>query len=99
MINAYYVIRQLMDDEDSWDDELIYHYLYGKSTVYGWTIRIDDARKFKSIKEIRTFITKSLKSDYIENDHGNWEFQGVFDVVRSDVITPVHTMGLLRSVA
>jgi hypothetical protein len=101
MIEAYYVIKCLMHDDDSWDDErLIYHYAYGKSTYISWSPFPDDARKFKTISEIRRFITTSLKSGLAsyDNDIGDWIFWRITIIPASDVITPVHTMGLLRSV-
>jgi hypothetical protein len=99
MIEAYYVIKCLMHDDDSWDDErLIDHYAYGKSTYISWSPFPGDARKFKTISEIRRFITNGLKCDYNNHDINNWVFEGIFTVAPSDIITSSHTMGLLRSV-
>lgn len=55
MSDTYYVVKKFILDEDTWDElATITVYLYGKSSYYDWTSDEDKARKFKSIKEIRT---------------------------------------------
>ena len=99
MNKHYYVIKRLMRDDDSWDDDAkIYHYVYGTSTYFQWSPFPGDARKFKSITEIRTFLTRGLKSDNNHHDINSWVFEGIFTVPNSDIFTSSHTMGLLRSV-
>ena len=98
MNKHYYVIKCLMHDQDNWES-LIYHYAYGKSTYISWSPYPDDARKFRSILEIRRFITLGLKRDYNRRrDINSWVFEGIFTVPNSDILTASHTMGLLRSV-
>lgn len=99
MNKHYYVIKSFMNNPNGWDDDdMIYMYIHGTSTYYDWTDLIDDARKFKSITEIRTFITNALKNSDNTCDINAWVFQGIFTVPSSDIITSSHTMGLLRSV-
>jgi hypothetical protein len=99
MNKHYYVIKTLMRDLDLWDDDAkIYHYVYGTSSYFQWSPFPADARKFKSITEIRTFITRGLKRTGNNHDINSWVFEGIFTVPSSDIITAVHTMGLLRSV-
>ena len=100
MNNHHYVIKRLMRSDDSWDDAdaKIYHYVYGKSTYFQWSPFPGDARKFKTITEIRTFLTRGLKCVHI-HDINSWVFEGIFTVPNSDILTASHTMGLLRSVA
>ena len=99
MNNAYYVIKTLMRDLDLWDDDAkIYHYVYGTSSYFQWSPFPADARKFKTITEIRTFITRGLKCTGNNHDINSWVFEGIFTVPSSDIITSSHTMGLLRSV-
>lgn len=99
MNKHYYVIKRLMRDDDSWDDTaMIYHYVYGTSAYFQWSPFPGDARKFKTITEIRTFITRGLKRTGNNHDINSWVFEGIFTVPNSDIFTGSHTMGLLRSV-
>jgi len=98
MSDVYYVIKCLMD-ESGWNNRpMVYHYAYGKSTYISWSADPGDARKFKSITEIRGFITRGLKSGNDLLDINSWVFEGIFTIPNSDIITASHTMGLLRSV-
>jgi len=100
MNNHHYVIKRLMRSDDSWDDAdaKIYHYVYGKSTYFQWSPFPSDARKFKTITEIRSFLTCGLKTNRNNSDINSWVFEGIFTVPNSDILTASHTMGLLRSV-
>jgi hypothetical protein len=101
MSDTYYVIKRLVPDKDAWYNiEFLHMYLIGKPSYYDWTCQSKEARRFKSIAEIRRFITSSLKSGRAsyDNDIGDWIFWQINIIPASDVITPVHTMGLLRSV-
>ena len=101
MSDSYYVIKRLVPNKDAWDNiEFLHMYLIGKPSYYDWTCESKEARRFKSIAEIRRFITSSLtsgKASYC-NDIGDWIFWRITVIPAADVITPVHTMGLLRSV-
>ena len=101
-MNSYYVIKRLVPDKDAWDNiEFLHMYLYGKPSYYDWTYESKDAKKFKSIAEIRRFITTSLKSGkayYDSGDIGDWIFWRITVIPAAEVLTSVHTMGLLRSV-
>jgi hypothetical protein len=99
---SYYVIKKLIPEKaDAWDNiEFLHMYLTGLPCNYMWTCQSVEAKKFKSISEIRRFITSSLtsgKASYC-NDIGDWIFWRITVIPSADVITSVHTMGLLRSV-
>jgi len=98
MNKHYYVIKCMMENMDDWHGPMIYHYMYGTSSRFDWSPYPSDARKFKTITEIRTFITCGLKRTGNNHDINSWVFEGIFTVPHSDIITGSHTMGLLRSV-
>lgn len=104
MNKPYYVIKCLMPDDDyPWDESImINHYVRGSSTYFDWSPYMDEARKFKSIKEIRAFITRGLKPGGNRWGQGNdinaWVFEEITTIPSSEVITASHTMELLRSV-
>ena len=98
MNEHHYIIKCMMKNLDDWHGPMIYHYIYGTSSYFEWSPYAGDARKFKTITEIRTFITKGLKRDDNRRDINSWVFQGIFTVPHSEIITSSHTMGLLRSV-
>ena len=102
-MNSYYVIKKLVPEkEDAWGNlDLLHMYLIGLPSNYMWSCQSKDAKKFKSIAEIRRFITTSLKSGkayYDSGDIGDWIFWQITVVPAAEVLTSVHTMGLLRSV-
>jgi hypothetical protein len=101
-MNSYYIIKKIIPEkEDAWGKiDFLHTYLYGLPSYYGWTCESKQAKKFKSITDIRRFITTSLKSGLAsyDNDIGDWIFWQINIIPAADVITPVHTMGLLRSV-
>ena len=102
-MNSYYIIKKIISEKaDAWDTiHFLHMYLIGKPSYYDWTCDDSEARQFKSISEIRRFITTSLKSGkayYDSGDIGDWIFWRITVIPAAEVLTSVHTMGLLRSV-
>jgi hypothetical protein len=100
-MDSYYIIKKRTINDNSWqEDDLITVYLYGKSSFYDWCEDEADAKKFKSISGIRTFITNSMKTynEVDEVDIATWTFHRVNVIPSSEIITSIHTMGLLRRV-
>ena len=102
MSDVYYVIKKLVPEKpDAWGRiDFLHAYLVGLPCDYMWTCESKEAKKFKSITDIRRFITTALKSGKASysNDIGDWIFWQITEIPASEVITSVHTMGLLRSV-
>ena len=98
--DSYYVIKRLVSEMRHQRITFVPVYLQGKPSYYDWTYETEDAKKFKTITEIRRFITNSLtsgKASY-DGDIGNWIFWRITVIPAAEVLTSVHTMGLLRSV-
>ena len=98
MSDSYYVIKREVSEMRHMRLTLVPVYLEGKSSYYGWIYETEAARRFKSIAEIRRFITSSLtsgKASHGSGDIGAWIFLKITVIPAADVITNVHTMGLL----
>jgi len=78
-----------------------YRYLDGTPGLFWWNDSNHTHRKFTSIGQIRRFITAALRYPQV-SPHGvaAWEYFRINHEVipASEVLTGVHTMGLLRSV-
>jgi hypothetical protein len=93
MSDSYYVISRTCPDHG-------HVYLVGTPSFHRWNA--DEGRQFKSIGEIRKFITAALqyklRLHYNNVPVAEWQYEHVTHrlIPASDVITDVHTMGLLR---
>ena len=99
--DSYYIIKRLVSEMVHRKIGLVPVYLIGLPSYYDWTYETEEARRFKSIAEIRRFITRSLtsgKAYYDSGDIGDWIFWRITVIPAAEVLTSVHTMGLLRSV-
>ena len=71
------------------------HYLAGMPSNHNWWISESDSRRFKSIAEIRSFMTRALK---LGVDITLWiiEQHTVSAIPLADVVTANHTMAMLK---
>jgi hypothetical protein len=92
MSAIYYTIKKRHEDN------IYFEYISGSTSSYEWKLNIRSARRFRTIGEIRSFITSSLKYKYNDRNVNNWIFERHSPCIIShnDIITPSHTMALLR---
>lgn len=73
----------------------IMQYLEGSPANHNWWTTEGDARRFKSIAEIRSFMTRALKGGV---NITNWiiEQHQVSAIPLQDIVTARHTMAMLK---
>jgi hypothetical protein len=70
-------------------------YLDGMPSAHNWWVTESDARRFKSIAEIRSFMTRALKHGV---DITPWviDRHEVSAIPLQDIVTASHTMAMLK---
>ena len=96
--NSYYIIQRPMEDSElEWYDESSVCYVAGQPSYLEWVMDPLDARRFKSITEIRRYITNVLKFNPLSVINLKaWEFHLITMIPPTDIFTGAHTMGLLK---
>jgi hypothetical protein len=73
----------------------VIQYLDGMPSAHNWWTSESDARRFKSIAEIRSFMTRALKLG-VDITHWVIEQHTVSAIPLADVVTANHTMAMLK---
>ena len=73
----------------------IMQYLEGSPANHNWWTTEGDARRFKSIAEIRSFMTRALKRG-VDITHWIIEQHQVSAIPLQDIVTASHTMAMLK---
>ena len=91
----YYTIKRPAGWKRHGSDQEQVHYLAGMPSNHNWWISESDSRRFKSIAEIRSFMTRALK---LGIDITLWiiEQHTVSAIPLADVVTANHTMAMLK---